>query len=210
VEKTARRQFLAQSAAALAMTSTAGRAKPSDPFAEMTWLNPPAFFERSGDVFRMRPKPATDFWRKTFIDTVADSGHFLYRAVDGRFTFEARVFGSYNAQYDQAGLMVRQNPECWMKCGTEFFEGKRHASVVVTRDFSDWSTFKDLSDTGPVWWRVTREPNALNIFASGDGKAFALVHSAYFPPSESVQVGLMCAAPTGDGFDAEFDGLKLS
>ena len=41
----------------------------------------------------------------------------------------------YAAWYDQAGLMVRQNAENWMKCGTEFFDGQRHASVVFTRDF---------------------------------------------------------------------------
>ena len=57
--------------------------------------------------------------------------------MKGNFVFQARVNGEYAALYDQAGLMVRQDAENWMKCGTEYFDGSRHASVVFTRDFSD-------------------------------------------------------------------------
>src|SRR5258706_1525354 len=103
----------------------------------MTWMNEPASWKRSGDVLTVRSRAKTDFWRKTFYGYVTDNGHFFHAPVSGDFVFQARINGEYAALYDQAGLMVRQNAENWMKCGTEFFDGRRQASVVFTRDFSD-------------------------------------------------------------------------
>jgi len=105
--------------------------------------------------------------------------------------------------------MVRKEAENWMKCGTEFFDGRRHASVVFTRDFSDWSTMPDLSDTAPIWWRAVRKEDSIEALCSLDGKAFTSVRHGYFPPDEKVDVGIMCAAPEGPGFEALFDNLKL-
>jgi regulation of enolase protein 1 (concanavalin A-like superfamily) len=178
--------------------------------AKMSWLNEPARFQRSGGQLMVRPRPKTDFWRKTFTDTVADNGHFLHLSVTGNFVFEARVNGKYSSQYDQAGIMVRIDPENWMKCGTEFFQGQRHASVVFTRDFSDWSLMKDLSNSEPVIWRVSRHRNSVEVSCSLDGASFTMVRSGYFPPSPNAQVGIMCAAPEGEGFEAVFDSLRLS
>jgi len=119
------------------------------------------------------------------------------------------VNGQYAALYDQAGLMVRQDAVNWMKCGTEYFDGSRHASVVFTRDFSDWSTMPDLSDTAAVWWRAVRKKDSIETHCSRDGKSFTMIRQGYFPPGTQVEVGIMCAAPEGPGFEALFDNLKL-
>ena len=126
----------------------------SDLISRMRWMNEPASWKRSGDLLMVRSRAKTDFWRKTFYGYITDNGHFFYLPVSGDFAFQARISGEYAALYDQAGLMVRQNAENWMKCGTEFFDGQRHASAVFTRDFSDWSTMPDLSRTAPTWWRA--------------------------------------------------------
>ena len=34
-------------------------------------------------------------------------------------------------------------------------------------------------------------------------------NKGYFPPGAKVDVGIMCAAPEGPGFDATFDNLRL-
>jgi hypothetical protein len=175
----------------------------------MTWMNDPVSSTRDGDRIVVRSKPKTDFWRKTFYGYVTDNGHFFHVPVSGDFVFEARVGGQYASLYDQAGLMVRRDPENWMKCGTEFFDGARHASVVFTREFSDWSTMKDLSDSAPVWWRAVRKKDSIETLCSVDGKNFVSVRQGYFMTTPEVQVGIMCAAPEGAGFDAVFDQLKL-
>jgi regulation of enolase protein 1 (concanavalin A-like superfamily) len=175
----------------------------------MTWLNEPASvsYPEGGVMARSRPK--TDFWRKTYYGYITDNGHFFHLPVSGEFTFEARVIGKYASLYDQAGLMVRLDEKHWMKCGSEFFEQRRWASVVFTHEFSDWSTLDDLSQTGPVWWRVVRKKDSIEAQCSTDGKTFLTVRQGYFPAAVEVQVGVMCAAPEGAGFDAAFDSLRL-
>jgi uncharacterized protein len=175
----------------------------------MTWMNEPASWKKDGDKLVVKSKAKTDFWRKTFYGYITDNGHFFHFAMKGDFTFEARVNGQYAALYDQAGLMMRLDAENWMKCGTEFFDGARHASVVFTRDFSDWSTMPDLSKTEAVWWRAVRKKDSIETLCSADGKNFTSVRQGYFVPGVQVEVGIMCAAPEGTGFEASFDGLKL-
>ena len=183
---------------------------PGDLIDQMIWMNDPASWKKSGNQLIVRSRPKTDFWRKTFYGYITDNGHFFHLPSKGDFTFEARINGQYAALYDQAGLMVRFDPQNWMKCGSEFFDGKRHASVVFTRDFSDWSTMPDLSETQPVWWRAIRKKDSIETHCSLDGRNFTAIRQGYFPPTVEVQVGVMCAAPEGQGFEAVFDNLKLS
>jgi len=107
----------------------------SELIAQMKWMNEPKSEKREGNRLVVLSRAKTDFWRKTFYGYITDNGHFLYLDASGDFTFQARVNGQYAALYDQAGLMVRLDAENWMKCGTEFFDGRRHANVVFTRDF---------------------------------------------------------------------------
>jgi regulation of enolase protein 1 (concanavalin A-like superfamily) len=181
----------------------------ADLIAQMVWMNEPESEKRSGDRLVVRSRSKTDFWRKTFYGYITDNGHFFYLAASGDFTFQARVNGQYAALYDQAGLMVRVDAENWMKCGTEFFDGRRHASVVFTRDFSDWSTMPDLSETAAIWWRVVRKKDSIETLCSVDAKNFTSVRQGYFVPGAKVRVGIMCAAPEGPGFEASFSDFKL-
>lgn len=193
----------------LALPATPFAIGGSDLIGRMTWTNDPASSTRSGDKLTVRSRAKTDFWRKTFYGYITDNGHFFHLPANGDFTFQARVNGQYAALYDQAGLMVRLDAENWVKCGTEFFDGKRHASVVFTRDFSDWSTQPDLSDNAPIWWRAVRKKDSIETLCSLDGKSFTSVRQGYFPPNVRVEAGVMCAAPEGMGFEAVFDELKL-
>lgn len=172
----------------------------------MIWLNEPASWTRSGDRIVVRPKPKTDFWRKTFSGQILDNGHFLHTKVQGEFTFDGRIQASFTTQFDQASLMMRQDEETWIKCGLELFNGNVHSGVVATRGFSDWSTTRGSLP----WWRLVRSRDSVEVHASPDGKDFAFMRSAYIPPSSEIAVGIMCAAPEGDGFVAVFDQLRLT
>jgi len=206
-----RRNFLQLSAsAALAAAAKPIQRAGADLLSRMTWFNPPASEHYDDGTLTARSKGKTDFWRKTFYGYINDNGHFLNLAVSGDFTFQARVTGNYSALYDQAGLMVRLDAKHWMKCGSEYFDGKRWASVVFTHDFSDWSTMDDLSQTGPIYWRVVRKKDSLEAQCSVDGDKFVTVRQGYFPAAVECMVGVMCAAPEGAGFDAVFDQLMIS
>ena len=187
----------------------AGKRGGGDLLSRMSWLNDPAQVNYTEGVLNVRSRGKTDFWRKTFYGYINDNGHFMYLPVTGDFTFQARVDGNYSALYDQAGIMVRLDEKHWMKCGSELVEGKRWASVVFTRDFSDWSTMDDLSQVGPVYWRVARRKDSIEAQCSKDGEKFLTIRQGYFPPKVEVMVGVMSAAPEGTGFDAMFDQLTL-
>jgi len=229
-----RRTFVRQSCAAAlagaaAMTAAAAKKKkkqqapeqpavtPSDKpwmeagelISQMQWLNPPASARFDTGLVTVRSKSRTDFWRKTFYGYVTDNGHFFSVPVFGDFTFRARVDGQYGTLYDQAGLMVRLDEKHWMKCGSEFVDGKRWASVVFTHEFSDWSTMEDLAQSGPVFWRVARKKDSIEAQCSKDGVTWLTIRQGYFPAFVEVRVGIMCAAPEGAGFDAVFDEMRL-
>ena len=175
----------------------------------MIWMNEPASSKILGGQILVRSRAKTDFWQKTFDGYVADNGHFFHLTASGDFTFTASINGKYATQYDQAGLMVRIDAENWMRCGTEFIDRKRYASVVFTRTYSDGSTLPDLSETEPIWWQIVRKKDSIETLCSLDGARFMSVRMGYFPPQRTVEVGIMCAAPSGPGFDASFKTLRL-
>ncbi len=213
-----RRAFLQQSLAMAGVALTAGNAFAQDQPARsgegaalltrMAWLNPPASWSKSGDKLVAHSAPKSDFWREPPGD-FRDTGHFCHLPVGGNFAFQARFNGKYNGQYDHAGLMVRVDAENWMKCGSEFYDGQRHASVVFTRGFSDWSTMADLSQSAPVWWRLVRKQNWIETLCSAEGKTFTSVRQGYFASAANTSVGIMFASPKGAGFTVHFDNLKL-
>jgi regulation of enolase protein 1 (concanavalin A-like superfamily) len=222
-----RRQFLAQAAGlgctalaaasplvdalAAADGSTASVAQVSGKslLAKMKWINEPASAKQSGETLVITTKAKTDFWRKTLYDYVTDNGHYFFLPVTRDFTFESRVAGKYAALYDQAGLMVRIDSGNWLKCGFELVDGIGHASVVVTRDFSDWSTVRGITAKDPVWWRVVRKGSSLEVLYSLDGKNFTSTRLGYLPLQASVDTGIMCCSPEGTGFDCTFDEIRL-
>jgi len=222
-----RRSFLAQAAALSggALWSEAGIAEcfaeiPATPggesqvsgtflFAKMKWFNEPASVKPSGEQLLVTTKPKTDFWRKTFYDYITHNGHFFFLPVTSDFTFECRVAGKYASLYDQAGLMARLDSSNWLKCGLELVDGIGHASVVVTREYSDWSTVRGITTKDPLWWRMVRKGSSLEVLYSLDGKNFISTRLAYLPLHASVDTGIMCASPEGRGFESTFDEIRL-
>jgi regulation of enolase protein 1 (concanavalin A-like superfamily) len=89
-------------------------------------------------------------------------------------------------------------------------DGVRHASVVFTREFSDWSTLIDLSSDSPVWWRAVRKRDSLETLCSFDGQKYQSVRQGYVAPGRPAEVGIMCASPEGKGFEATFENFRLS
>jgi len=57
---------------------------------------------------------------------------------------------------------------------------------------------------------VVRRPDSLETLCSADGKNFTSVRFGYLVPSATAEVGIMGAAPEGDGFQCAFDNLKLT
>ncbi|MCZ7539997.1 MAG: DUF1349 domain-containing protein [Anaerolineae bacterium] len=175
----------------------------------MQWYNEPPAWSAQGNAITIHAAPQTDFWRKTHDGGIRDNGHFYYRPVRGDFVAQVRFSGDYSALYDQAGLMIRVDAATWLKGGVEFVGDVYHASVVVTRDYSDWSVVALEQAPPALWLRVVREGHTFAVTYSLDGVAYTMLRQAYLTDAAQVGVGLMACAPTGQGFAATFEGFEV-
>ncbi len=157
----------------------------------------------------------TDFWQRTHYGFRADNGHFLYVRTQGNFELTTRVSGSPRHQYDQAGLMVRLSPDCWLKTSIEHEPDEPHdrlGAVVTNHGYSDWSTQPASKGRGDVWLRVRLETLAAIVESSFDGaewQQLRVAHLAERSPGASVDAGLYCCSPKVGGYRAEFHFLEL-
>jgi uncharacterized protein len=173
------------------------------------WLNEPPAWEARGETLIVSARTRTDFWRTTHSGVVRDNGHLWFQSWEGDFVAEVTVTGDYRDQYDQAGLMVRLDERVWLKCGVELVDGVQHASVVVTRDHSDWSV-APLPDSPPsVWLRVSRTGPDVEVRYSVDGQRYDLLRLTRLTDVQPLLIGPMCAAPDGAGFEVVFEGFVL-
>ncbi len=175
----------------------------------MQWHNEPPNWRADGGTLTVTSGPKTDFWRKTHYGFIRDNGHFYGQGVTGDFIAEVKVSGQYTALYDQAGLMVRLDETTWLKCGVEYVEAVQQASVVVTRDYSDWSVVPLPQNPPAIWLRVQRKGDAVEVHYSLDGRQYAMLRLAHLTLAETVRVGPMCAAPEGEGFSVTFEGFRV-
>lgn len=175
----------------------------------MQWHQPPAHWTDDNGIITAVTDPKTDFWRKTHYGFVRDNGHFYGQPVEGDFVAEVKVIGAYKDLYDQAGLMVRADETTWMKCGIEFVNGVQFASVVVTRDYSDWSVIPLDGAPEAIWLRVTRQGGDLDVQYSLDGASYAMLRIARLTDTSTLSVGPMCASPEGAGFAATFEEFRV-
>ena len=174
----------------------------------MEWFNEPPVWKVEGDLITVQSAGKTDFWRKTHDGGIRASGHFYYQEVSGDFDAEVTFHASYQDLYDQAGLMVRADDATWLKCGIELFNGVQQASAVVTHDFSDWSVAPLRPAPPSMHFAVRRRGATLEVAYTLPGGEETLLRQATLTDTP-VQVGIMCCAPTGDGFTARFEGLRI-
>jgi regulation of enolase protein 1 (concanavalin A-like superfamily) len=176
---------------------------------QMKWYNEPLTWHQKTEFIHVNTGANTDFWQKTHYNFIRDNGNFYYQEVTGDFTVEVKVIGQYQALYDQAGLMIRENENTWLKSGIEYVEGVQNVSAVVTRDYSDWSVVPLSQPPVTLWLRVQRRSETIEVQYSLDGENYQMLRLAYLTHTEMVQVGLMCASPQGEGFSVVFEGFKI-
>lgn len=176
---------------------------------QLKWLHEPAEWQANGDELIVTAGAKTDFWRTTHYGFIRDNGHCYAREVTGDFVATVTVRGRYRDQYDQAGLMVRLDETTWLKTGVEFVEGVPLASVVVTRNFSDWSVAPLPPDMRDLHLRLVRQGEAIEVLVAADDGAEMMLRLAYLTEEPTVRVGPMCAAPDGEGFAVTFRGFAV-
>lgn len=180
----------------------------------LRWLNPPPAWSVGSAGLMVRPAAETDFWQQTHYGFCADNGHFLYLEVAGDFSVTTRVLFHPVNPYDQAGLMVRVGPSCWIKTSVEY-EPKGPAklgAVVTNRGCSDWSLQDFSCRQNEIRLRIRRATQDFLIeWGRGAGKNWELLRVAHLHrgAGQPMQCGLYACSPKGSGFQAEFEFLQV-
>lgn len=164
-------------------------------------------------ALRLWTDAPTDFWRKTHYGFEADNGHFLGLEVAGDFEMTSYIAYQPVHQYDQAGLMVRLSPDCWLKTSVEYEleEPARLGAVVTSGGYSDWSTQNVTPGGGEIWLRVRRERDDYLVESSRDGQQWEQLRLAHLQDdaAKTVRAGVYACSPKGAGFVAEFRHFTL-
>ena len=177
----------------------------------LTWLNPPTTWRRHEQDWIVSTDDKTDFWRKTEYGFIHDNGHFAYRTLRGDFSLEVTFTGRYQALFDQAGLMIRLDPERWIKSGIEFVDQSPTFSTVVTNDTSDWSLIplSGALAVEPVRARLIRTNSTVSAAFRRSHGPWQTARVAGFPSDPQCQVGIMCCSPQRAGFEVRFSDLVI-
>jgi regulation of enolase protein 1 (concanavalin A-like superfamily) len=162
----------------------------------------------------VRTTETSDFWQRTHYGFRADTGHLLWTAAARDFAMEVEVCMKPLHRYDQAGLMVRLSPDCWLKASVEHEDGEsnRLGCVVTNRGYSDWSTQDIPAAAGEFALRVTRCGADYLVEArlpGGSWTQLRMTHLEEDDGSNAVQCGIYLCSPKQPGFTATFRGFSL-
>lgn len=185
--------------------------------ARLTWYCPPISWESGQGWLTVRPGAKTDYWQKTHYGFSADNGPFLYLPVQGDFVLATHVRFFPANQYDQAGLLVRLSPDCWLKTSVEFeTEGpNRLGAVVTTYGYSDWSTQDFSPEQRELELRISRHRDDYLVeyrLPQPAGAPWVQIRMAHLPNPDAapVQAGLYACSPIAAGYRADFAYLRIS
>lgn len=185
----------------------------------LRWYCPPVHWSIRDSQLIITPDANTDYWQKTHYGFAVDNGHFLYLQLEGDFVLTTKVRFFPAHQYDQAGLMVRFSPHCWLKTSVEYEPGEpsRLGAVVTNHGYSDWSTQNYPAESNELALCIRRTGDDFTVEYAGahapgpepvDWTQIRLAHLQ--PPIEAaIQCGIYACSPKEAGFRAEFDYLKI-
>jgi uncharacterized protein len=196
------------------------------------WLNEEhvrVLSNEDDDVLTVQTLSTSDYWCRTHYGFTNGNAptHMLKRVGnDEQFTLTATVHFEPSNQYDQAGLIVLVDANCWIKTSVEYESDTepQRLGAVVTRDaWSDWSTQDVSADLRSVTLRIERRRNhsLADLFhyvvssSLDGGKSFSQMRMARLCDSKAdkfdgtIQVGLYCCSPTKAGFKCSFSNVSV-
>lgn len=176
----------------------------------MKWFNEPSRWGDQDGLITIRADARTDFWRITDYGYVRDNAHIYGDDVTSDFDLSVRVQAAYADQYDQAGVAVRVDESHWIKTGVELYEGRLRFSTVITVEHSNWVIAELPASFHTLNLQLTRRSDVVHVSYAVNDDALELASVLYLETKASAFVGLMCAAPEGDGFDAHFSDFMLA
>lgn len=151
---------------------------------KMQWFNEPESYTIRNGKLEMDVPAQTDYWRISHYGFTVDDGPFLYTTVGGEFEAKIKVSGDYKVRFDQAGMMIRQDP-------------------------SDWSVIELKEPIPFLWLKAVRRLDAIELYYSFDDKEYTMMRTLWMQDNCPLMVGPVAACPDGQGFKAVFSHFKV-
>jgi hypothetical protein len=197
-----------------------------NPLRTATWLREPAGAVVDLEGVRFTTGPGTDLWQRTYYGFRNDNAPGLLLPVAGNVTLTVRASFDYRRRFDQAGVLVHRDSDCWAKASIEHEDDQlsRLGSVVTNGGYSDWAT-RDIPSRQQMWYRVSRRGPDLRFEASPDGLRWeqlrifhlhqlgettaAMGAAAVLPDGPEVGIGVYACSPEDSSFEARFDQIRM-
>ena len=163
------------------------------------WTVAPAAVEVVGGDLLVTPAGRSDAWRETSYGFTRDDAPALVAELPTPGAVEVTFTVDLDAEFDQAGLLLRVDERTWIKAGVELSDGAPQLGAVVTLGKSDWSVRPVPEWSGrQVTLRASRSGDAVTIRARVDDEPFGLVRLAPFPQHVPVVAGPYACSPSRD------------
>ena len=183
---------------------------------EFKWLNQ-GEMTKSGDRIEMIAPSQSDFFCNN--GAISEEGitpeslcnaPFWYTEITGDFVMQVKVSHDFRDTYDSASIMVMADGQNWAKACFEKTDFDTHAAVsVVTRNGESDDANGCNIEGKTVWLKLCRVGNSFSFHYSEDGKTFYMTRFFNLPGGETVKVGLLPQAPTGNGGIRVYENLSI-
>ena len=175
------------------------------------WTTPPRAAAFDDHILRIEAVQGSDFWQQTHYGFCRDSGHALLAPVGNEGAIEVTFNVSFGALYDQAGLLVRNGANEWVKAGVEISDGVPNAAVVITRGRSDWSLSPVPDWAGQdVTIRASWRNGGITIRAKSGTEPWRLLRLAPINIVATTKAGLYICSPERDGLTVAFSRVRFT
>ena len=178
------------------------------------WIHPPKTFTLGDGQVEIVTDPHTDLWQRTYYGFQNDNGHILYNTTQEKyFSFTVETIFESKVLFDQCGVAIYQNNDCWFKSGVEKHDNDTGwlGSVVTNRGYSDWATTDVGSHVDHVWYRLSRRESDFCIENSFDGVQFHQMRIFHLDGADGeIRFGIIACSPGNSSFKAIFKGLTVT
>ncbi|MDC2947928.1 DUF1349 domain-containing protein [Streptomyces heilongjiangensis] len=180
------------------------------PWSEAEWLNPPPSVTYTEGAMVVEARQGSDFWSQTHYGFVRDSGHALLTRLTPGLAVEVSFLVDFDELYDQAGVMLRVDPQHWIKAGVEMTDGVPHLGAVATFGRSDWSLAPVPDWQGSlVTVRMSWTGSSVTIRARREAEPWRVIRLVPFPEVAAAAAGPYCCAPERGGLRTRFTGFSI-
>ncbi|KGQ69998.1 hypothetical protein OA57_07950 [Chelonobacter oris] len=183
-------------------------------FNTFQWAGHPAEWEIQNRQIRIKTRPHTDLWQRTYYHFQNDNAPLFQTAsAEAYFSFSVKVAFDSKHRFDQAGIVVYLDSENWLKASVEYENAdfQHLGSVVTNQGYSDWATTAIDSAHKSIYYRLSRREADFCIESSFDGINFSQMRICHLSKAEAeIRFGIYACSPEESSFEAVFSEFALT